>query len=194
MIKSKIVFLSVVSLGLFLGSLSTTVAREKSPDDITIQKSDKTLNPIKMPAAGDTSTCYPTSCEQAKAHCGTISDGCGHELECSVTESIALTVTPKDYTGICPATFKFVATITAERAGYAFLNWRNSPFVDKRVGLFFKEPGTQQIVYEWKVSNNLPVASQWLALDTDCNGKMAKESFSVHCTAIKFDGSAKIPQ
>ena len=183
--SSKLSVVFLVSICFLFSAISTAKERAQSPNE---QYRGKNMG---VPRPGG--ECKPTTCEEAKATCGNISDGCGKVLECGIAKKVWVTVDPQQFTGICPKTFKFTATITTDKKGTAHFLWSHDPYVHKEGDLVFNAAGSKQVVYEWAVPHSVPSDQQWLSFYA-CGVDPVKTVFSVHCTNLKPVGGNKVPQ
>jgi hypothetical protein len=156
------------------------------------QKLDK-IKPSPVPG------CTPKTCEELGAYCGSISDGCGHVVECGIAKQISVTVDPPQYTGVCPKTFKFTGTITVSKKGKVCYSFYNNYSFDGHGGtagksgeLMFDGPGTKQVFYEWGVPINLPQNYQYVYFSAS-GAATVKVPFIMNCTKV-FKPNEGIPQ
>ena len=161
-----------------ISSVSMAIEQNKTP----LQPQRNTGIPSQPGGGGG--GCIPVTCEQAKAYCGNLSDGCGKVLDCGIAKNVTLTVDPPQYTGLCPKTFRFTGSITTDKKGTAQYLFSHPPFVHKDGLIVFNGPGTQQVVYEWSVPHSIPSDQHWLSFSA-CGAPSVKAVFTVKCINIK---------
>ena len=133
--------------------------------------------------------CIPTTCKKAKANCGDLSDGCGKVLHCGIAEKAVVSVTPPHYSGTCPTTFTFTASVSTSKTGtipYTFSNHYISNGISmdfvKKGELVFTTPGTQQASADWTVPANLLQKNQYIQFNA-CGIETLHVPFEMKCLA-----------
>ena len=184
----KLLFFLVVSICFLFGAISIAAEKRQTPNEQYRGKNMEMPPPPVIPWG-----CTPTTCEEAKATCGNISDGCGKVLDCGIAKQVSVTVDPQQYNGVCPKTFKFTATITTNKKGTASYRWSHSPYVNKEGEIVFNAAGSKQVFFEWAVPHSVVSDQQWLSFSA-CGAEPAKASFSIHCTNLKPIGGNTSPQ
>ena len=104
----------------------------------------------------------------------------GVESTAKITK-VSASVTPSNYTGICPKRFEFFGEITVDKSCEVKFRWcRSDGFISPIETLRFRKPGTQRVFSFWTLS---AIGKHWQTIETcdPYNMKSNRAEFTLKC-------------
>ena len=99
-----------------------------------------------------------------------------------VINKVEVTADPASFTGKCPATIKFKATIYSQGSGTITYTWLRSDGGHQRnnLSVSLSGKGVDEVVYTWRLGKNF---TGWVAMETVSPNKVKSNSakFQVTC-------------